>query len=1705
MSTTVDNRVVEMQFDNKHFETNVSTTLSTLDKLKQKLNLTGATKGLENVDAAARKVDMGYLGSAVETVQAKFSALQVMGVTALANITNSAVNAGKRMVSALTIDPIKTGFSEYETQINAVQTILANTESKGTTLKDVTGALDELNTYADQTIYNFTEMTRNIGTFTAAGVDLDKSVTSIKGIANLAAVSGSTSQQASTAMYQLSQALAAGKVSLMDWNSVVNAGMGGEVFQNALKRTARQLGTGVDEAIEKYGTFRESLTQGNWLTTEVLTETLTQLSGAYSEADLIAQGYSKEQAQEIAKLADTAVNAATKVKTFTQLWDTLKESAQSGWTQTWELIVGDFEEAKELLTKISDVIGGFINQTSEARNKVLEDWRKERFDEFGNKIGDDGRTVMIEGLTNAFKGLLSVLKPIKEAFSEVFDPITGDQLYNLTTAFKDFTAKMTVSDETADKIKRTFEGVFSIVELFGKAIKSVFGIASPGLSIIGSLVDIVLDFTAALGDMFVAINEGAGTGDFFSGLSNGLVSAFTFIDDILHSVTGGMDNVGDVFSKIGEFISNVAGKIADALGKVFDFIHENVSAGDIFAGLAGGGLFLLLKNLGGFIGKFGDMMDGGLLGLIFGGKGDKGDDEGMLDRFKGVLDGVQESLSAFTSGIKVASLATIAIAIGVLSASLTSISKLDPGDIALSLGAIAAMLVMLNLSFKSITKSLDLFGGAGIVKAGVSLILMATAIKIFASAIEDIAAISFGDVVKGLFTLGTSLAILSLSLKAITKSGGSLKAAAAMVVLAQACKMLGDALAKFGELTWKEIAKGLTAMGGALAELTAVMAVMDKVGGLKSLAGATSIFIVAQSLDDIADALKSVGSLSWEQIGKGLTGIGGVMAELTVALGVLGKVSGFSSVFGATAILIAAQALDDIGAALKDMGSMSWKEIGKGLSAMGGALAELSTAVGVLGKITGLSGIAGAAAVLIAAQSLGDIADALKDFGSMAWDEIGRGLAAMGGALAELATATGLLGGLTGFSGILGGGALVIAVQSLSDLADGLKKFGDMAWDEIGRGLVGMGGALTEVAVITGVLGTLAGLPALLGGGAMLIAVQSLGDLADAFKKFGEMSWDEIKAGLAAMGGALGELALGGFLNTFAVFGAGAISEMAEPLGTLADSVKKWTGVTIPEGLGMRLGMLASGIGAFNFAGWGAVAIAAVAEPLGTLATSVTKWTGITVPENLGANLSELADGVQSWSFAFMGGWSIGTAAESLGVLAESIGKWSGVTVPEGMQSKLESLAEGVKAWSWAFMGGWSIDAAAEPIKELADAVKAWNGVALPEGIQGKLEGLAEGVKAWSWAFVGGWSIDAAAKPLKTLAGSIKEWNGVTIPDGLGGKLESLADGIKTFEGVSGKDLTNVCDGIRSIGTAATDISGIDFGGIASELSGFADSIDQIDISADTFTNLGQNIVSGIVDAISKGVQKVQDSGKTIVGSFAEGISKNKTAPVKNMTAIVQAAAKASSGNTNAFRLAGYNCAIGFANGISSGSYAATIRARAMANAAANAAKRALDEHSPSKVFYGIGEFAGIGFVNALSDYADKSYEAGSDIAASAKNGLGNAIGKIADVFNSDIDSQPTIRPVLDLSNIKSGAGTINSMLGGNVLATVGGINSAMNRRNQNGVNDDVVSAINKLRKDVGAMERPSYNVGGITYDEGSAVANAVAQLVHAVRVERRV
>lgn len=361
MSTTIDSKVVEMRFDNRHFEQNVSTTMSTLDKLKAKLGFDGATKGLESINSAASKTNLAPLANGVETISAKFSAMQVVAVTALANIANSAVNAGKRMLSALTIQPVTTGFNEYELKMDSIKTIMAST---GEEVEVVNKYLSELNEYSDQTIYSFADMTQNIGKFTNAGVKLEDAVAAIKGISNEAAVSGANANEASRAMYNFAQALSAGYVKLIDWKSIENANMATVEFKQQLIETAVAAGTLTDAGDGMYRTlsgktlsatqnFNDTL-QEQWMTSEVLIETL------------------KDYADENTEIGKKAKAAAQDVTKLSQVFDILKETAQSGWAQTWELIVGNIDQAKALLTPLTNFLSGIIDAMSDARNRVLQ-------------------------------------------------------------------------------------------------------------------------------------------------------------------------------------------------------------------------------------------------------------------------------------------------------------------------------------------------------------------------------------------------------------------------------------------------------------------------------------------------------------------------------------------------------------------------------------------------------------------------------------------------------------------------------------------------------------------------------------------------------------------------------------------------------------------------------------------------------------------------------------------------------------------------------------------------------------------------------------------------------------------------------------------------------------------------------------------------------------------------------------------------------------------------------------------------------------------------------------------------------------------------------------------------------------------------------------------------------------------------------------
>ena len=1158
MSTTIDERVVEMRFDNKQFEQNIQTSLSSLDKLKKSLNLEGAAKGLETVNDAANKCsgNMSPLSNAVETVRVRFSALEVMAITALQNITNSALAAGKNLVSAFTIDPIKTGFEEYETQINAVQTILANTSSKGTTLDQVNNALDELNHYADMTIYNFTEMTRNIGTFTAAGVDLDTSVAAIKGIANLAAVSGSNSQQASTAMYQLSQALAAGTVKLQDWNSVVNAGMGGQVFQDALKETAKVHGIAIDEMIKDEGSFRETLSKG-WLTSDILTETLAKFTGDLNEDQLRTMGYTDDQIKSIMEMGKTANDAATKVKTFTQLFDTLKEAAQSGWTQSWEIIVGDFEEAKELLTEVSDTFSAVINASADARNKMLQDWKD---------LG--GRTMMIEAVKNVFEGLVSVAKPVREAFNEIFPPMTGKQLAEITERIRDLTAKFKMGEESSKNLKNTFKGVFAVLDIVGQAFKAVAGGVGELIGLFLPAGNGVLSLTGSFGEYLVKLDETVKKTDIFGKAVSTVVdivkTVITFVKtagekvkefgkaagekfdfpgfELFHSflerVHDRMAQIGDgagkmksgvivAFEMMGEALEKckflkvmealwtavkvIAGGIADAVGTMMGTLAEKLGDAD-FSGVLDILNSIAVGGIAVSISKFLKSVTEPLEGL-----------NGVLEGVTGILDGVRGCFEAYQTNLKAGTLLKIGAAIALLAGSIVAISLIDSDKLSASLGAITVLFANL-LGAMAIFNKISSDTGK-VSKACTAMIAMSVAVSILAGALKKVSDLDWGELARGLVGIAGLTTIVVASSKAMASSQKQvMKGATSLIIFGAAIKILASACEDLSKLQWDELGRGLTGVGVLFAEI-AVFLRVAKFNG-KMISTATGIVILSAAMKVLASACKDFGQMEWSEIGKGLAGIGGLLAELAVFTNLAGNAKHVMST-GVALIAIGA-AMKIFASAVKDFGQLQWDEIGRGLTAMGGALAEVAIAVNLMPK--NMIGIG--TGLVIVGGALEIIANCISKFGGMQWEEIGRGLTVMGGALAELAISLNFMKGTLG-----GSAALLVASGALAVLAPVLSILGALSWEAIAKGLISIAGAFTIIGVAGAVLTPLVPTILALSGAFALIGVGVL----------------TIGAGLLAAGTGLSALAIG--FTALATAGAAGATAIVAALTVIVTGI----------------------------------------------------------------------------------------------------------------------------------------------------------------------------------------------------------------------------------------------------------------------------------------------------------------------------------------------------------------------------------------------------------------------------------------------------------------------------------------------------------------------------------------------------------------------
>ena len=1888
MSSTIDNRVVQMEFDNRRFEENVATSISTLDKLKRSLNMDGAAKGFDNINKAVGNVNMNGLGIAVEQVGLKFRAMYSIADQALRNITTRVMNTAERMVKALTIDPVKTGLQEYETKMNAIQTIQANTRGKNT-MEDINAALEELNTYADKTIYNFAQMTNNVGKFTAQGYDVKAATEAVKGLANLAAASGASAEDMARATYQMSQALG-GTIRLMDWNSLRNANMATTELKNTLTALAEVKGIDVQSMINKHGTFEQTLSEG-WLTGEMFTEAMNIYSGLYSEAELKAKGFTDKQVANFIDLAKMAESAATEVKTFTQLFDVLKETAQSGWTQTWEILVGDFETSKKMFTALQNHFSDILNSWSNARNELLGGW---------SDAG--GRQELIDSFVNLYDAVVSVITPVKEAFTEFFPPMTVERLLDFTKGIKTFTENLKetvkIGGPVSDKIKRIARGVFAVVDIlveFGKAAWNAF---ADFLGIVAPAGDGILGFGANLGDALVELRNWIKSGDIFGKVLNKVVGVIEF-------AAGGIKKLGSLFKtgfenltgsefSISAFTDRLKARFQQ-LGKVFAAIATGVKGvwsvispilsvikdafmvfasgiGDAFknlfaeadfnslldltnAGLLGGVLLALKK----FIDMFHSFTkDGG--GIISGVKKFFGD---IKESLSGTLGAVKESLVSWQNSLKAQTLMTIAKAIAILAAALFVLSLVDSAKLGVALAAVTGLFIDLFGAMAIFQKVIGPKGVMEFGKLSTVMVGVAVAVLILSFAMAKLSQLDWEGLAKGLVGITGAIgiliggmALLTMVVQKMSVTKWQTKRMSTMIFqmigLAVAVRILASACEVFSGMSWEGLAKGLTGMAGALVGLGIALKLMPKSSALS----AVGMVVAAVALLMLAGVMKVIGLLKWEEIGKGLITIA---AALGILAGGLHLMSGTG--LGAASLIVASTALVILAGALKLIGLLKWGEIAKGMVAIGGCLVLLG-----VGLYAMQGAIPGAAALIVASLALAIIAPVLKGLGGMSWGSIVKGLIALAGAFLVmgvagyvLAPVVGVIVGLAGAFALLGigciaigagitliavgiaslaaaisAGAVTIAKGITVVLASIIQLIPTLA-TALAEGIIEFLKVLNEGApvlyetvktIVVGLVDVLVELVPKIADGLMTLILYLLKLLAENTPAIVDYIFDFIIGLINGIAERLPELiqatvdmfmaffsgiidALSGIdTNTLikGIIGVGLISGLLMALGALAGLVPAaMVGVLALGLLVGELSLVIAAIGAFSklpglkwLIDSGGDFLMSIGKAIGKFVGGIVGGVAEGITSSLPAMGTHLSDFMTNLQPFLEGAKGIDKAMmEGVKALAETILILTGANILDALTSWLtggSSLSEfgdqladlGTDLSAFANnLGSFdeskanAVTCAANAIKAMAEAAAAipneggWAakicgensladfGSKLPE-LGTNLGEFAKNLGTFDDTKVA--AVTCAANAIKAMAeaaeaipneggwaakivgdNSIADF-GTKLPD-LGKNIASFTNNLGTF---SEEKVTTVQAAVKALGAlselADSDLKGAkkNLEGVGDKLGGFAKSIATFcknlpeaskvtsatkslknvasaindigdtkasvlgDIS-DALAELGQNGIKSFVEKFTSSgtATDVTNAAKGIVDTAISGVESKENAFKKAVTGIASNVAKGLKDSYQSFYDAGSYLVSGFAAGISENTFKAEAKATAMAKAAAKAAEEALDINSPSKVFRAIGTAVPEGFAQGIGKLGNMVTNAAIAMTDGAKTTVTKAVSGIADSIGNDMNAQPTIRPVLDLTDIQNGAKSIGGLFNGamvGVSANVGAISSSMNGRTQLG-NDDIISAIDKLRKDIGNIKHDSYSFGDITIGDDREVQNAVQTLVRAVKIGKRV
>ena len=1014
MSREVDERVVSMQFDNKQFETNVATTMSTLDKLEAKLNFKGAGKALDELDASAKNVDLSHMGNAVESIEVKFSAMSVAAIAAINRIVNKAFDAGEQLIKNLSIDQITAGWTKYADKTTAVQTILAAT---GESMEYVNEQLSKMNWFTDETSFNFTDMTSNVGKFTSAGVDLDKAVLAMQGIAAEAALSGQNAESASRAMYNFSQALGTGSVKVQDWMSIENANMATKEFKETIIETAKELGR-VSEAGEilsitssnysgdefvNFSNFRSTLAAG-WFDSDVLIKSLEKYGGFATKLQEITDatgttatemlryvreyesgttdigkisritgvsveelsGYMETLTSKEYELGRKAFQAAQEAKTFQEAIDATKDAVSTGWMNTFEKIFGNYEEAKVIWTKLAEDFYDIFASGGEDRNALLDEW---------NEIYD-GRTILIEGLSGAMDRLIDIIGLVKDAFAAVFPPVTARNLANITYEFRRLVESFNIFEkdgetltETGKKMQNILLGFFSIFDILKTSITALWNAIKPLRNVVGELFNVLTDGLSNAGEWLYALSQSLKESEGLTTIVNGISNALQKITDVIKNVFSGITSLSTKFEPLKNTLSSAKDAIVDFF-KSFDLFQdlsfEKLVKNGVLATL-GLELAKLIKSLTG----------------VTNGAG------GFLKGMKSMFGELVDTISDFSSKVKMDEVKSIAVSIGILSVSLLILSSIEPEKMLSSVSAITILFTELMVALK-ISEG---FKSSGPKKMQSTMLALSVSVLLMASALKTISSIpvdSFQNAIMGITTLITELVGAEMILsnqKGKNKASGFISLALALLVLSGALKVIGS-------MNLADIGKGLLAIGVSLGLFVGFTALLPK--DKKLIGIGAGILLLCTGLIALAGALTILGNLSWESIGKGLLALGGSLLIIAGAVALLPN----NLILIGAGLTVVAIAITILSAGLAILGTMSIESIGKSLLALAGSLLAISAA-----SILINGAIGGAAAITIVALALSLLVPQLLLLGTMKAGNIAAALITLGGALAIIVAA----------------------------------------------------------------------------------------------------------------------------------------------------------------------------------------------------------------------------------------------------------------------------------------------------------------------------------------------------------------------------------------------------------------------------------------------------------------------------------------------------------------------------------------------------------------------------------------------------------------------------------------------------------------------------------------------------------------------------